>query len=699
MAGTHTGTIRWEGGQGHKAASARQCLELVSHPESDEHRRVELREHKAFKETWALSTEEEKIDSHLKTKFPSLDDDQRINLIRGYERFTPAERATAAAAIQSWNEDYGKSLLYSPMTKADQMFHEGFVEMFHGTDKWGHPVHSLDFSTVDSNKLVSVLKDPTILVRIQSRKLLASAYLKFRISKCVGRRIRKNIFIMNLDGLSLWSFYKHQAIVKGVMDVGLKYFPETLLKVYLVNPSRVFYMVWKIAKIWLDPVTLSNIKVVKSLKQAQEMWKEDGIDIEALPKKLGGSGKGAINISAVVQKITATAEIESKREPLPEQPEDLPRARTAVKRPVAEKDIDEIRIPKTRSAPAPVAPSEEGEGARDSSQQRQAQTASNNKQPAAATVPAAVVKAEEEEVQQKKLARAPSVKPPPFAAFGCMDMDADEAHPALAAHVRSQSNLARERDASENSSRTMGGQSSPSQESRKTSSVYSHERPPSNAASVDSKHPRDSSSLISDGDKMAYATPSPVSSVSEALEPTRSMAPHAFLHQAKRAAPAPVPMPPASPKECLLGSPPASTQIGARTTDDRTPRECKHHTTHLDHHRAQGSSRRASRFTLGNSSFALSNVRISRSFHQGSDEVLRTQPPPPSSSSAKDQRKLDSQPLPQQPAQPPAPSGLSIASFLFSGGSMACMGMTRPRRGDDIDKPKFRPPANNRILT
>jgi len=263
-------------------------------------------------ETWPLNQGELKVDEILRKKHPNLDKDQRHNLIRGYEQFSKDQMFAAAEDCARWNKDYGKRLLNEPCNKSDRLFYSAFIEMFHGTDKWGHPVSTLNFATMDHAKLAKVLKDPTNLIRVQSKKLLASAYLKDRISKCLKRRVRKNIFIMNLNGLSIYSFYRHKDIVKGIMDVGLKYFPETLLKVYLVNPSRVFYVVWKIAKFWLDPVTLGNIHVVSDLKKARDLWREDGINIEALPKELGGQENGCINFSEVIERSIATSSLKQE---------------------------------------------------------------------------------------------------------------------------------------------------------------------------------------------------------------------------------------------------------------------------------------------------------------------------------------------------------------------------------------------------
>eukprot|EP00471_Norrisiella_sphaerica_P006247 CAMPEP_0184479954 /NCGR_PEP_ID=MMETSP0113_2-20130426/1469_1 /TAXON_ID=91329 /ORGANISM="Norrisiella sphaerica, Strain BC52" /LENGTH=727 /DNA_ID=CAMNT_0026858131 /DNA_START=112 /DNA_END=2292 /DNA_ORIENTATION=- len=295
--------------------SAERCLELISVPESEEHKKVAFKEHKALEETWPLNPEERKMDKRLKNEYTTLDIDQRHNLIRGYQSFTEAELLASAADLESWNKKFGNDILYSPVTEKDRIFHTGYREMFHGTDKWGHPVSSLDFSTFDYEKLSKVLKDPDELVRIQSRKLLAAAYLKYRISKVTCHRIRKNIYIMNLGGLSLFSFYRHKDIVKGIMDVGLKYFPETMLKVYLVNPSRVFYVVWKIAKIWLDKATLQKIFVLKTPKDALPLWKEDGIDVDQLPKSLGGRGQTeSMNISSLMEKIITVSQEDARRQ-------------------------------------------------------------------------------------------------------------------------------------------------------------------------------------------------------------------------------------------------------------------------------------------------------------------------------------------------------------------------------------------------
>mmetsp|Transcript_38049 Transcript_38049/g.61100 ORF Transcript_38049/g.61100 Transcript_38049/m.61100 type:complete len:605 (-) Transcript_38049:224-2038(-) len=303
-----------QGGTGSFPWTAQQCLELVSDCESLAHQKVIFKEHKDLMETWPLTEEELKIDRQLLKHHPHLDLDQRHNLIRGYSRFTMEEMLTAAEDIDYWNKQYGSDILYSPITKRDRTFYTAFVEVIHGTDKWGHPVSSIDFSSVDHAKLASVLKDPKTLIRIQSRKLLASAYLKHRISKVAERRVRKNIFIMDLDGISLYTFYKHKDVVKGIMEVGLKYFPETLLKVYLVNPSRVFYMVWSVAKWWLDPVTLSNTHVVKDLKLARRMWEEDGIKVNTLPTKLGGKGIGSVNMFKIVKKVVETSAMDVQRQ-------------------------------------------------------------------------------------------------------------------------------------------------------------------------------------------------------------------------------------------------------------------------------------------------------------------------------------------------------------------------------------------------
>eukprot|EP00954_Amorphochlora_amoebiformis_P002372 185974-Amorphochlora_amoeboformis.AAC.1 len=95
--------------------SSKDCLELVSRVESKKHRKAKLYEHKNFRESWPLSKvneslgcepsgidlkwcfsgmtfkDEKTTDEELKTKYPSLDTDQRHNLIRGYANFSVKE--------------------------------------------------------------------------------------------------------------------------------------------------------------------------------------------------------------------------------------------------------------------------------------------------------------------------------------------------------------------------------------------------------------------------------------------------------------------------------------------------------------------------------------------------------------------------------------------------------------------------------
>merc|ERR1712146_666530 len=67
---------------------------------------------------------------------------------------------------------------------------------------------------------------------------------------------------------------------KALMDIDQKHYPESMLKMYLVNVPWVFKMIWKVVRPWLHPVTQEKIHVCGSdfLKELQA----DGLTLDQL---------------------------------------------------------------------------------------------------------------------------------------------------------------------------------------------------------------------------------------------------------------------------------------------------------------------------------------------------------------------------------------------------------------------------------
>ncbi|ORX48323.1 CRAL/TRIO domain-containing protein [Hesseltinella vesiculosa] len=106
-------------------------------------------------------------------------------------------------------------------------------------------------------------------------------------SAAAGRVINRETVIFDCTGMG-WHQFHMPAIqlIRTIADVDQKYYPETLNKLFLVNAPGAFVYVWKLVKGWLDPGTISKIKILGS-DYKQELL--DQIPAENLPTFLGGT--------------------------------------------------------------------------------------------------------------------------------------------------------------------------------------------------------------------------------------------------------------------------------------------------------------------------------------------------------------------------------------------------------------------------
>lgn len=128
-------------------------------------------------------------------------------------------------------------------------------------------------------------------------KALLKEYEKFtneRIpasSKTVGHPIETGTTIMDLNNVSLLAFYEVSDYVAEAANIGQNYYPERMGKFYIINAPMMFSGTWNIVKRWLDPVTVSKIKIIgRNEKSVREALLEE-IPAENLPAEFGGTCK------------------------------------------------------------------------------------------------------------------------------------------------------------------------------------------------------------------------------------------------------------------------------------------------------------------------------------------------------------------------------------------------------------------------
>mmetsp|Transcript_6073 Transcript_6073/g.9468 ORF Transcript_6073/g.9468 Transcript_6073/m.9468 type:complete len:80 (+) Transcript_6073:440-679(+) len=78
--------------------------------------------------------------------------------------------------------------------------------------------------------------------------------VKEAISSHLGYKVRKHIVIADLQGVSMMSFARNKAYAKALFQVPYLFFPDNVYRIYIVNPTKIFNLLWKIVRKWVDPV-------------------------------------------------------------------------------------------------------------------------------------------------------------------------------------------------------------------------------------------------------------------------------------------------------------------------------------------------------------------------------------------------------------------------------------------------------------
>ncbi|KXN90557.1 Sec14 cytosolic factor [Leucoagaricus sp. SymC.cos] len=150
----------------------------------------------------------------------------------------------------------------------------------------GRPIYIEQLGKIDVKALYSITSQQRLLQR------LVLEYEKFqtqRLPSCsqhIGHPVETSCTIMDLNNVSLTSFYKVKDYVMAASSIGQDRYPETMGKFYIINAPWAFSAVWSVIKPWLDEVTVRKINILGGSYQ-EELLKQIGK--ENLPREFGGS--------------------------------------------------------------------------------------------------------------------------------------------------------------------------------------------------------------------------------------------------------------------------------------------------------------------------------------------------------------------------------------------------------------------------
>lgn len=165
---------------------------------------------------------------------------------------------------------------------------ENYPNGYCGVSRDGYPVYIEQYSKMDIDKIMKNFSvDELTTYYSYSYEMMIHAIFA-ECSKKAGRRIDKNITILDCKGLGVMRMMKSDT--RNYLKVGSSLaqdnYPEMLGKLFLVNTGMTFSTLWAVAKLMVDEKTRKKIKVLGS-KFEKDLHKY--IDPSQLPLAYGGT--------------------------------------------------------------------------------------------------------------------------------------------------------------------------------------------------------------------------------------------------------------------------------------------------------------------------------------------------------------------------------------------------------------------------
>lgn len=216
-----------------------------------------------------------------------MDDPMLLRFLRA-RKFNIAKAKEMLLSAEKWRKDMEvddvvRNFVFTEKQQIDQYY----PQYYHKTDKQGRPIYIERLGKLNVKALYHITTKDRLIKR------LISEYEKFlteRVPACsaaVGHPVETVCTILDLQGVTLHSFYLVSDYVQEASKIGQDRYPECMGRFFIVNAPWGFSAVWKFIKPWLDEVTVSKIDILSSSSYKQTLLNE--IPAENLPADLGGT--------------------------------------------------------------------------------------------------------------------------------------------------------------------------------------------------------------------------------------------------------------------------------------------------------------------------------------------------------------------------------------------------------------------------
>ncbi|XVE82564.1 hypothetical protein DITRI_Ditri16bG0015600 [Diplodiscus trichospermus] len=162
-----------------------------------------------------------------------------------------------------------------------------YPQGYHGVDKEGRPVYIERIGLVDATKLLQVTTMDSYL-KYHVKEFEKTFDVKFPACSIAAKKhIDQSTTILDVQGVGLKSFTKAaRELITRLQKTDGDNYPETLNRMFIINASSGFRMLWNTIKSFLDPKTTAKINVLGNKFQSKLL---EIINESELPDFLGGT--------------------------------------------------------------------------------------------------------------------------------------------------------------------------------------------------------------------------------------------------------------------------------------------------------------------------------------------------------------------------------------------------------------------------
>ena len=224
-----------------------------------------------------------------------------------------AETVESFSVISKWRAQVGADDLVKRRLEGAELVNAKARATVGGTDYYGHSVVVEQLDGIADLCGCGLTTDQMLLVRAQQAEALDAE--KRRQSEALGLVRYKQVYVLDLAPLSLGTLARRsdvRSLTLKVIEVGQKYYPEGMWKIFIVNAPWIFRSVYSIISPFIHPVTRDKIKILGGPREFLKAVEKAGCPRSAVPKCVGGDHPGT-DIATILGRYQESEE--TKEEP------------------------------------------------------------------------------------------------------------------------------------------------------------------------------------------------------------------------------------------------------------------------------------------------------------------------------------------------------------------------------------------------